>query len=160
MGVPAIPYGLNTVISVWGVGSTSKLSDYRRGGVATPDIAAFNVVANSTGTLKLSQFASLRSPRTAIWIDGSAVIHYIEANYAEEWYTAGGGTITMICYAPLGHTTYGWFKSGGGTQTTCSNTAIRNPTFTSPAGTYTENWGCAMTTGNTWITYYFRIRRS
>ena len=148
--------------TVWSVGNSLKLSAYIRGGAITPNVSTtYNAISTTVAGLKLSQFASLPSPRQASWIDGGAVVHYITDNYVEEWYTAGGGTITMVCYAPLGHTTYGWFKSGGGTQTTCSNTAIRNPTFTSPAGTYTENWGCAMTTGvDTWITFYFRIRRS
>lgn len=153
--------------TVWGGtqgGPANTFSSYIRGGSTTPNIAAWNAISTTVAGLKLSQFASLPSPRRNQYIDQTGTLRSNESDVGTiAWYPNSLGTYGQLTYAPSGHTTYAWYRIAGSPNSgllACSNTAIRNPTFTLQAGTWYEDWRCVCTTGNAYLTFTQRFQRS
>lgn len=116
---------LSEVVSDFGSDGTPSLADYVRGGARVPNVTAYNAVATSAASLKLSQFASLTGPIKVNSDWGSQSGANPQTSATRTLTVPGGtGTLRIDRTSTVGTPTFTYSKNGG------AFTTVTNPTMT------------------------------
>lgn len=143
---PALPLKFSQLKAAWDA-TENNLATYVISGSLTPSATPFAGIGTLAAGLKLSQFASLQPPRHVYNVTDGIYSYADNTTLRDNDMTSYTISLSVI----QGMTSYNWVRTAGANGT-ISNSAIYNPTFTGPAGTWSSTYRVTMVKDS--ITYY------